>query len=248
VNIPHSSVNESTEKPKILVIIPAFNEEDSLPHLLAELSNHGLQAVVVNDCSSDKTAQVAKSHNLPVLDLPANLGIGGAVQTGFKYALTHNFDIVVQIDGDGQHDCSWVSSVVAPIIAGEADCVIGSRYLPSAPDLDYNTPFARRVGMHFSTAILHLASGLKIHDTTSGFRALNRRAFEFFSKSYPVDHPEAEALLVLHRNGYRVVEVPVKMHKRAHGTSLFNFTRSLMYPLRVIIGFVGVIFASKSRT
>lgn len=240
-------MNNTQATPKVLIIIPAFNEEKNLPSLLDALLYLGRTVVVVNDCSHDKTAECARRKGVPVLDLPANLGIGGAVQTGFKYAIANNFDIVVQIDGDGQHDPHWIETVIKPILDGRADCVIGSRYLPDAPDRDYRTPLARRAGMHFSTAILRLATGLKIHDTTSGFRALNRSAFAFFARSYPVDHPEAEALLVLHRHGFRIGEVPIKMRGRAHGASLFNFTRSALYPLRVIVGFVGIIFASKGK-
>jgi glycosyltransferase involved in cell wall biosynthesis len=240
-------MNNVTEAPKILVIVPAFNEEKNLPALLDRLLKLNRTVVVVNDCSGDSTVDCARAMGVPVLDLPANLGIGGAVQTGFKYAVANNFDIAVQIDGDGQHDPAWIDTVILPLIQGKVDCAIGSRYVPDAPDRDYRTPLARRIGMRFSTAILEFATGLRIHDTTSGFRALNRPAFEFFSQSYPVDHPEAEALLVLHRKGFRIQEVPIKMLGRMHGSSLFNLTRSALYPLRVIVGFVGIIFAGKTK-
>jgi glycosyltransferase involved in cell wall biosynthesis len=240
-------MNEDSAAPRVLIIVPAFNEEKNLPSLLDSLLQLKQSVVVVNDCSFDATASCAREKAVPILDLPANLGIGGAVQSGFKYAVANNYDIAVQIDGDGQHDPQWIQNVIKPIVEGHADCVIGSRYMPLAPDLGYRTPFARRIGMHFSTAILEFATGLKVYDTTSGFRALNRSAFTFFSRSYPVDHPEAEALLVLHRNGFRIQEVPIKMRGRVHGTSLFNLTRSALYPLRVIVGFVGIIFASKGK-
>lgn len=240
-------MNNVLAAPKVLVIVPAFNEEKNLPALLERLLKLGRTVVVVNDCSSDSTVDCARGMGVAVLDLPANLGIGGAVQTGFKYAVANNFDIAVQIDGDGQHDPAWIDAVIAPLIDGKADCAIGSRYMPEAPDRDYRTPVARRIGMRFSTAILEFATGLRVHDTTSGFRALNRCAFEFFLQSYPVDHPEAEALLVLHRKGFRIQEVPIKMLGRRHGSSLFNLTRSALYPLRVIVGFVGIIFAGKAK-
>ena len=240
-------MNNVTTAPKVLVIVPAFNEEKNLPALLDRLLKLNRTVVVVNDCSGDSTVDCARAMGVPVLDLPANLGIGGAVQTGFKYAVANNFDIAVQIDGDGQHDPAWIDTVILPLVQGQVDCAIGSRYVPDAPDRDYRTPLARRIGMRFSTAILEFATGLRIHDTTSGFRALNRPAFEFFSQSYPVDHPEAEALLVLHRKGFRIQEVPIKMLGRMHGSSLFNLTRSALYPLRVIVGFVGIIFAGKTK-
>lgn len=232
---------------KIIIIIPAHNEEESLPGLLEEVRRVGYDAVIVNDASSDRTAQVVKAAGFPVLSLPVNLGIGGGVQTGFMYALRNGYDVVVQVDGDGQHDPGQLHLVVAPIIAGEADCVIGSRYLPDAPDTGYKTPFARRMGMYFSTGILYLATGLRINDTTSGFRALNRAAFSFFATEYPVDHPEAEALLMLYQAGFRVIERPVTMRCRMGGQSLFTFFRAMLYPLRVIVGFMGILYKTPRR-
>lgn len=228
---------------KVLLIIPAFNEAENLPLLLSELRQHYSQydVIVIDDASSDQTAQVAQSHNVPVLRLAANLGIGGAVQTGFKYALLHSYDVVVQLDGDGQHDPSWIEELLKPIARGEADCVIGSRYLGHDYDNDYKTPFLRRVGMIFSSLILFLATGRKISDTTSGFRALNYRSFEFFAREYPVDHPEAEALLMLHQAGFEINEIPVKMRGRAFGRSLFTLLRSAQYPFRVLVGFLGIV-------
>jgi glycosyltransferase involved in cell wall biosynthesis len=232
---------------KTLLIIPAFNEEESLPDLLAEVRQTGYDAVVVNDASSDATTQVANAAGFPVLSLPVNLGIGGGVQTGFIYAVRNGYDIVVQVDGDGQHDPGQVPKIIGPIVAGEVDCVIGSRYMPEAPDKGYKTPFARRMGMYFSTGILQLATGLRIHDTTSGFRALNRATFGFFATQYPVDHPEAESLLLLHQAGFRIREVPVSMRCRSDGRSLFTFFKSMLYPLRVIIGFMGILYKKPGR-
>jgi len=232
---------------KIIVIIPAHNEEESLPGLLEEVRQAGYDAVVVNDASSDATEQVAKAAGFPVLSLPVNLGIGGGVQTGFMYALRNGYDIAVQVDGDGQHDPAQIPSLAAPLLAGEVDCVIGSRYLPWAPDTGYTTPFARRMGMHFSTGILRLASGVQIYDTTSGFRALSRSAFSYFATEYPVDHPEAEALLMLHQAGFRIREIPVKLRFRTSGQSLFTFFKAALYPLRVIIGFIGILFKKPRR-
>lgn len=225
---------------KVLIVVPAYNEEESLPKLLQEIRDEGYDAIVLDDASVDATAKVAAKVGVPVLSLAANLGIGGAVQTGFKYAVKNGYDIVVQIDGDGQHNPAWLESVVAPIRRGEADCVIGSRYVPESPDTDYKTPLPRRIGMYFSTGILFLATGMRVNDTTSGFRALSRPAFEYFAKAYPVDHPEAETLLMLHQRGFRILEVPVKMRGRVSGESLFTFAKASLYPLRVIIGFMGL--------
>ena len=232
---------------RVLAIVPAFNEEESLPALLAELrcvavDGVVVDAVVVNDASSDSTDQVARKCGATVLTLPANVGIGGAVQTGFLYAVRKDYDAVLQIDGDGQHDPGQIRHILAPILAGEADCVIGSRYHASQPDVAYRTPLARRIGMKFSTGILKMATGLHVSDTTSGFRALNRSAFSFFATRYPVDHPEAEALLMLYQAGFRIVEVPVTMRLRTTGQSLFSLFRAAAYPLRVSIGFLGIVF------
>lgn len=232
---------------RTLVIIPCFNERESLPRLLEEVRATGLDAVVVNDCSTDGTEFVADAAGVPVLSLPVNLGIGGAVQTGFIYALRQGYDIVVQVDGDGQHDPAQIPAVVAPILAGTADCVVGSRYLPAAPDRDYRTPFARRLGMRFSSWMLKRASGVRVHDTTSGLRALNRQAFGYFARAYPVDHPEAEALLMLHQAGLRIAEVPTRMRQRTSGQSLFSLFKAAVYPLRVVVGFAGILFKDGAR-
>jgi glycosyltransferase involved in cell wall biosynthesis len=226
---------------KILIVVPAHNEEESLPKFLGELRSLHHDIVVINDASSDGTEAVAKAAGVSVLSLPANLGIGGAVQTGFKFAVRGNYDVVVQMDGDGQHDPAWLNIVLAPILTGQADCVIGSRYVKKNFDSDYKTSFPRRMGMYFSSGILFLATGLRVADTTSGFRALNREAFTYFAKAYPVDHPEAEALLMLHRRGFRICEVAIKMRGRVAGESLFTFAKAALYPLRVVIGFLGII-------
>ena len=227
---------------RVLAIVPAFNEQESLPALIAEIFAAGYDVVVINDASSDNTEQVARKAGAPVISLSNNLGIGGAVQAGFLYAVRNGYDAAVQVDGDGQHDPRQIPVILAPIIAGEADCVIGSRYHPSKPDLSYQTPILRRLGMQFSTRILQAATGLDIRDTTSGFRALNRDAATFFSVKYPSDHPEAEALLVLYQSGFRIVEVPVTMRARKAGSSLFSLFRAAVYPLRVTIGFLGHAF------
>ncbi|MCA1324309.1 glycosyltransferase family 2 protein [Herbaspirillum sp. alder98] len=225
---------------KTLIIIPAHNEEDSLPTLLGELKGLGYDTLVINDASTDTTAAVAAAYGSPVASLPANLGIGGAVQTGFMYAVRHGYDAVVQLDGDAQHNPIWLDDVLAPLRSGRADCVIGSRYTRENFDVDYKTSFPRRMGMYFSSGVLYLATGLRITDTTSGFRALNRDAFTFFATDYPVEHPEAEALCMLYRAGFKITEVPVKMRGRAAGESLFTMSKAALYPYRLILGFLGL--------
>lgn len=233
---------------KKLIIVPAFNEEGNLSSLLKELEayQHKYDIVVIDDASRDNSALIARRFKgVTVIQLAANLGIGGAVQTGFKYAVMHDYDVVVQLDGDGQHDPVWLEKVTAPILNGEANCVIGSRYMKESPDRDYKTPFFRRLGMLFSSYILFLASGKRIADTTSGLRALDRQALTFFAKDYPVDHPEAEALLMLIRQGFTIKEIPVKMRSRQTGQSLFTSFKAVKYPFRVLVGFLGLIIKKR---
>lgn len=232
---------------KTLVIVPAFNEEGSLPKLLDELMSYGdrYDVLVVDDGSKDDSAQIAREREVPVVQLPANLGIGGAVQAGFKYAVAKKYDITVQLDGDGQHNPIWLDHVITPILQGEANCVIGSRYLKENFDREYQTPFFRRIGMIFSSLVLFLASGKWITDTTSGFRALDRQALKYFSDNYPIDHPEAEALLMLFQMGFVIKEVPIKMRSRQTGTSLFTWVKAVKYPIRVLIGFLGLLIQRK---
>lgn len=232
---------------KVLIIIPAFNEEKNISALLDSLSSYRNQfnVIVIDDGSLDQTAQIVQQRKFPVIQLAANLGIGGAVQTGFKYAVNKKFDYAVQVDGDGQHDPAWIQALLEPLKRQEADCVIGSRYLKKNPDIAYQTPFFRRIGMWFSSMLLFIATGVFISDTTSGFRALNFEAFSFFAHEYPIDHPEAETLFLLLRAGFKIKEVPIKMKKRAEGKSLFSFSNSILYPIRVLIGFAGVVLQRK---
>src|ERR1700690_1222030 len=172
-------MQEVNRAPKVLIVIPAYNEAKNLPRLLDSLNSFRdrYDVLVVDDGSHDNTAAVAKKQGMIVIQLPANLGIGGAMQTGFKYAVNHNYEIVVQIDGDGQHDPTWVDSLLGPILKGQGNCVIGSRYVKDHQDSNYKTPFLRRVGMIFSTLLLRLASDKTIYDTTAGFRALDQKSF-----------------------------------------------------------------------
>jgi glycosyltransferase involved in cell wall biosynthesis len=233
---------------KILLIIPAHNESQNLPGLLKNIHEFPqYDAIVIDDASKDNTAEIVHLNHFPCITLSANLGIGGAVQTGFKYAVKNKYDIVIQVDGDGQHDPAWIETLIEPILKGEADCVIGSRYLKNNPDENYRTPIFRRIGMFFSSTLLWIVTGIFISDTTSGFRALNRSAFVFFANEYPVDHPEAETLLMLHRSGFKFMEVPVRMRERSAGDSLFTFVNSFLYPFRVLIGFAGIILRNQEK-
>lgn len=219
---------------KKLIIIPAYNEEKNLPHVIKAIraSHPHWDILVINDGSQDRTAEVASSLGCEVVSLPFNLGIGAAVQTGFLYAQKYGYDIAVQVDADGQHLPEEIERIVQPILKNEYDVVIGSRYVKRS---NYRTPWTRRLGMIILSGINSLILGKKITDTTSGFRAYNRRAILFLAENYPDDYPEPEALVLLSRNGFRVGEVPVQMNERMIGQSSITPIRSIYYMVKVIL-------------
>lgn len=216
-----------------VAILPAFNEESAIGRLIDEIRavDPDLEIVVVDDGSTDETCSLARARGVVVLRLPFNLGIGGAVQTGYLYALENGFDVAVQIDGDGQHDPAQLDALLAPILAGEADLVVGSRFAHGR----HPSSFSRRAGIRILAALVSLLARKKVTDTTSGFRALNRRAIRLFAADYPHDYPEAEAVLMAARNRLRLVEVPVKMRRREAGRSSITAARSLYYMAKVIL-------------
>lgn len=218
----------------ILIIIPAFNEEASLPGVIRDLREHVPEAdiLVVNDGSSDATSRAAAEQGVTVLDLPFNLGIGGAMQTGFRYAKRNDYDAVVQFDGDGQHSAAEIMKIVGPVAAGEADLVLGSRFLNPG---SYRAPFMRRLGIYIFSTVLSRILETRVTDSTSGFRAANRRVIMFCSESYPDDYPEVEALVLLHRNGMAIREVPVSMRERTGGISSITPLRSAYYMIKVLL-------------
>jgi glycosyltransferase involved in cell wall biosynthesis len=215
-----------------LAIVPAFNEAKSLPALAAALRGEapGCDVCVVDDGSTDATAEIAATLGLTVLRVPVNLGIGGAVQTGYLYAARNGYDLAVQIDGDGQHDPSFVDALLRPVLDGSADLVIGSRFLG---DGAFRSTPARRFGIRYLSWLLRLRCRVTVTDATSGFRAASRRAIELFARSYPSDYPEPESIAVARRAGLRIVEVPVRMHERAHGGSSITALRAAYYMVKV---------------
>ncbi len=221
--------------PKILIIIPAFNEEGNVGRTIREIIsfNASLSVVVVNDGSKDKTAHEASQAGAMVLSLPFNLGIGGAVQTGFKFALLKDYDIVVQVDGDGQHDISYLNKLMEPILSGQADMTIGSRFLP--PYVGYRSSFVRRIGINFFAHLLSFLTMSRVTDPTSGFRAFNRKMIQIFARYYPQDFPEPEAIAVARRYKARVMEVPVQMRKRICGNSSIRYLKTLYYMIKVTL-------------
>ena len=223
---------------RVLVIIPAYNEAASLPAVIQDLRAFYPVAdpLVVNDGSTDETVRVARSFGVQVLDLPYNLGIGGAVQTGLLYAVRERYDYAVQFDGDGQHRADQLAALLAPVITGRADVAIGSRFLlPNA----YKVPLARRCGIAIFRAVNALIVGQTITDNTSGFRAYGRDALTFLAREYPHDYPEPESVVTLCRHGFRVIEVPTQMRERQGGRSSITLFRSIYYMCKVLLA-IGV--------
>jgi glycosyltransferase involved in cell wall biosynthesis len=219
---------------KILIIVPAYNEEASLPGVLRDLSEcvPDADVLVVNDGSRDKTARLARERGVKVLDLPFNLGIGGAVQAGYLYAARKGYDIAVQFDGDGQHLACEIRKLLEPLAAGRADMAIGSRFLTPG---GYRSPVFRKLGIGIFSFVLSRILGVSVTDSTSGFRAANRRVIEFFSGNYPDDYPEVEALVLLHKLNLRVEEVAVIMRERTGGKSSITPARSVYYMTKVLV-------------
>lgn len=223
-----------TDYPKTLVIIPALNEEDSIAHVIGLIHHHAPWAdvAVINDGSTDRTQAIAESCGAVVLPMPYNVGIGAAVQTGMMYAARNGYQVAVQNDGDGQHSPAEIPLIVSELLKGEADIVIGSRYIE---DRGYVTPAARRIGIVILARIISWIIRQRTTDPTSGFRASNRRAIEFCAENYPHDYPEPEAVVILHRAGLRVCEIPVTMNPRYGGQSSITPLKSGYYMVKVIM-------------
>ncbi|MDZ7344306.1 MAG: glycosyltransferase family 2 protein [candidate division KSB1 bacterium] len=226
---------------KRLVIVPALNEEKNIGQVVDEILSAGLDldVLVIDDGSVDRTGVIARSHGAKVITLPFNLGIGGAVQTGLKYAYRQGYDVAIQIDGDGQHIPAEIPRLLAPLERQEAEACIGSRYLGPR---HYRTPFMRRLGMLIFSAVNSMLIGQRITDNTSGFRAFNRRAIAFLSAHYPTDYPEPETVVMLGRNGFRLQEVGVKMRQRRAGESSINSLRAIYYMIKVLLAILIDVF------
>jgi len=218
----------------VLVIVPAHNEEESLPVTLGEIRRGAPECdvLVVDDGSTDDTGAVARAAGVRVLRHAINLGVGGALATGFRWALTRGYRVAVQLDADGQHDPADLARVTAPVLAGTCDVAIGSRYVgPSG----YHSTAARRAGMVLFSAVVELMLGQRITDTTSGYRAYSRRVIEAFQYDVPVDFPDAPFLIALARRGFRLEEVPVTMRARRAGRSFYTLGKQLYYPYKNLL-------------
>ncbi len=227
---------------RTIVVVPAYNESGAIAGVIDSIRSFdpSLDVVVIDDGSRDATSSVAASRGAAVVTLPFNLGIGGAVQTGFKYALERGYELAVRLDGDGQHDPAELSKLLAPVERGEADIAIGTRFSESSGD--YRPPFARRIGITWFAKLVSLMTRQRVTDTTSGFQALNRKGIALFARDYPSDYPEVEATVLVFKHRLRLVEVPVRMWEREHGESSITFVRSVYYMLKVTLAlFVAMV-------
>lgn len=217
---------------KKLVIIPAYNEEASIVNTVQDILDHApeFDYVVINDCSKDRTLQRCRENGLNVIDLPVNLGIGGGIQTGYRYAVEHGYDVAVQFDGDGQHDASYLQAMADRLERDDLDMVIGSRFIENE---GFQSTGLRRFGINFFKFLIKLLYGGTITDATSGMRMCSRRVMEEFSVDYPQDYPEPETVARLLRKKYKVQEIPVVMRERSAGTSSINPAKSVYYMIKV---------------
>jgi glycosyltransferase involved in cell wall biosynthesis len=225
-----------------VAIVPALNEAENIGRVIDELRafDPGLEIVVVDDGSLDGTDHAAATKGARVLRLPFNLGIGGAVQTGFRFAFENDFDVAVRVDGDGQHDPAQLGRVLEPVLRGDADIAVGSRFaVDGAPG--YRSSRSRRIGILLLAWIVSRIVGRRVTDTTSGFQALNREGIALFARDYPHDYPEVEATVMVFRHRLRLVEVPVEMRERGGGRSSITALHSIYYMVKVLLAiFVGL--------
>lgn len=232
----------NVEKIKVLIIIPAYNEAENIPqvieHLTSLLAAGTLDAhlsvdyLIINDGSRDSTLKICNERHFQYLNLPINLGIGGAVQAGYVYAARNGYDIAVQMDGDGQHDIAYLGDMLKPLLEDEADIVIGSRFLKKE---GFQSSITRRIGIKFLSFLIRLTTGKKIMDVTSGYRAVNKRFINIYVNDYPTDYPEPEAIVTAIMNRGRIMEVPVQMRAREGGSSSITFRKSIYYMIKVTL-------------
>ena len=224
---------------KILLVIPAYNEQDSILNTYQSIVEYNkthdpLDVIVINDGSKDHTEEILKQNAIPHVQLVHNLGIGGAVQTGYKFAYEHGYDIAIQFDGDGQHDVNYVQNICRPIIDGRAEFVIGSRFVEEKEG-NFQSSATRRMGIKLISFFIRLVTGKKVMDTTSGFRAVGKDIIQDFALNYPIEYPEPITTTELLKKGYRLEEVSVMMHEREAGTSSISSFKSVYYMINVIL-------------
>lgn len=217
---------------KKLVIIPAYNEEDNILNVVKDIHFNApdFDVLVINDNSTDNTFALCKKNNIPILNLPFNLGIGGAVQSGYLYAYNNDYDIAVQFDGDGQHDAKFLNALVNKLLVDDADMVIGSRFIEYK---GYQSSVMRRLGISWFSNLIKLLTGKRISDPTSGYRLCNRSIIKLFAEGYPKDYPEPETAVKIINNKMIIVELPVVMRERQGGKSSISLIKSVYYMSKV---------------
>lgn len=243
------------KKMKILLIIPAYNEEENVLKVYNTIKDYNKKAenkldyVFINDGSKDNTLKLLQENNINHVNLIHNLGIGGAVQTGYKYAFENNYDIAIQFDGDGQHDINYVQKICQPIIDGQVNMCIGTRYLDKSSS-EFQSTFMRRLGKNIISFLIKLLCKKKITDPTSGFRAVDKKVIEIFAHDYPTEYPEPESTVKIVNAGYKVTEVPVSMNERTGGKSSINIWKSVDYMIKVSLAVIldSISFSKKGGT
>ncbi len=222
---------------KKLVVIPAYNEAENIKKVIHDLETNAREFdyIIINDCSTDDTYHVCIENDYNIVNLPINLGIGGAMQTGYKYAKEFGYDIVVQFDGDGQHNAKYLNKMLQKMISEDVDMVIGSRFIENK---GFQSSVARRIGINFFRYLLKLLFRKDITDATSGLRMINKKIINEFCGNYPNDYPEPETTAIMLRKGYTVEEIAVVMNSREHGVSSINLTKSIYYMIKVSMAIV----------
>lgn len=233
-----------SENDKILLIIPAFNEQESIAKTIDDVTNSSYDYIIINDGSTDNTTSILEEKQANHINLLFNLGIGGAVQTGYKYALDNNYDIAVQFDADGQHDIDSIQNLIQPIINKKADFVIGSRFIDKKEN-NFKTSFSRRVGIRLISFVIYIFSRKRIYDTTSGFRAANQKAIRYLAKNYPREYPEPVSDFELIKMKFNVVEISARMHERKAGKSSIHSWKSAYYVINVILSILSIAIRRK---
>jgi glycosyltransferase involved in cell wall biosynthesis len=231
---------ERTAGLRMVAIVPAYNEERTIEDVVRAIHKDApsFEVIVVDDGSTDRTARLAQAVGAEVLVHPFNLGIGGAMQSGYRYAFKQGYDLAIQVDADGQHDPAEIANLITAIDSDGLDMVSGSRFLS---DSGYRAPVGRRLGIRLFSVVLSAICGQRITDPTSGFRLCNKRAIELFARDYPHDYPEVEAILMVHAHRLRMCEVPVRMHPRRDGRSSITSGESIYYMIKVTLAiFVGL--------
>lgn len=231
---------------RVLLIIPAYNEEKNIIKVFESVKSYPIDIIVINDGSSDNTAGVCAKYNIPCINSILNLGIGGAVQTGYKYADLMQYDIAIQFDGDGQHNIADVNKLINAINSEGFDFCIGSRFLENSED-GFKSTFSRRMGIRLISFLIHKCTRQRISDPTSGYRAANKRIISIFANSYPTEYPEPESITFLLKQGFKIKEVPVRMNERTEGTSSIHSWKNIYYMINVCLSIFLINFSRKGE-